>query len=109
MESEKQALVEEVERIRDYWVSLSLRTLRGGEVFTMDDALASAIEKTRSALSQIVSDEELKIVLLWCLGGEAHSFLTMLDGGTMLADKMRVSITGPSGEELSGRLHERLS
>ena len=57
-----------------------------------------------SSIPVALSEDGLNRIFQWCLGGVAHSFLTMLDGGTMLADSFRISVRGPSGDELAGGL-----
>lgn len=103
----KEDFFEDLAAALDSWVAsaLSALTQPDGDLEWVDSKLSFA-RLREVLLANSIDETDLSPVFSECLRGFANSFLTILDGGTQLAEHGRVYVVDEDNNRLGEGLHE---
>lgn len=98
---------EEVAKSLDYWIREGAKvTTKENADLGWTDHPASFLAVQKAIVQKRVSEDDVRAVLTDILSGFVVSFLTILDGGTSLAEKQRIMLVDEKGEVLGEELHQ---
>lgn len=108
METPDELFLKEIADSVLHWKSTALAALQPEAIDPTWAMYPDAFRQIASLLREDSSRDAIEKVLNDVLLGFAHSMLVTLDGGSELADRVRLTIIDQYGNVLSNNLHERL-
>jgi len=103
----RELFLEELARSLDYWINEATDVLTSTDAsLTWTDEPESFRKLQQVILSQCVPQSTVRSVAAELFRGFAVSYLTIIDGGTALAENVRVRIVDEAGRTLSESLHD---
>jgi len=103
----REKFLEELARYFQYWVKHSSEAITQENVDLIWTDNPDSFKNIQKALAQNrITKTDVENVFSECLQGFAVSFLTIIDGGTALAQETRLHIVDENGKSLGEGLHE---
>lgn len=101
-------LFEDIATALDYWAKLAAESLTVENIDSKWAEHAQAFESVRAALqARGVAPEHVESVFRESFAGLLNSVLTILDGGTKMAETGRLHLVDDAGNSLGEGLNER--
>ena len=109
MNPTQREIFEDLGRELDGWVRVATDAVSGANPdLTWAGEAGPAVKRLRQCLSSPELVNAYEVSLRKTLAGLLHSVMVSLDGGTQLADKVRVRLTTADGQEIGPGLNELL-
>ena len=91
----------------DSWVNAAVASTTDPEVDFLWTEKPESFKALQAAFAQSgISKNDVRQVFLECLNGLTNSTLTIIDGGTALAEQARIRLVDEKGESLGEGLHD---
>lgn len=91
----------------DSWVESAVASTTDPEVDLLWTERPESFKALQEAFAQSgVSKDDVREVFFECLNGLANSTLTIIDGGTALAEEARIRLVDDNGDSLGEGLHD---
>lgn len=109
MNAVQREIFEDLGRELDGWVRVATEAVSGENPdLTWAGEAAPAIKRMRQSLTSPDLVRAYEVSLRKILAGLLHSVMVSFDGGTQLADKLRVRLATDDGQEIGPGLNELL-
>lgn len=108
--SARDAFFEDLATALDSWVGAAVASTTDPEVDLLWTEKPESFKALQAAFAKSgVSKDDVREVFLECLNGLANSTLTIIDGGTALAEQTRIRLVDENGGSLGEGLHEEFA